>query len=102
MLGRKGCKWSYDETVIMESEVQADMAYDVIVAELEKYKDFEAGHVVLSIEILANGIPALRLQESQESTHIVRFITDGKRIGVNVRCKKPKQSQVYVPVDESL
>ena len=102
MLGRKGCKWSYIETVVMENDVQAEMAYDFLINELEKHKDYEEGHVELSIETIGDGIPALQLREDKDSSHVIRFITDGERIGLNIRSKRPKQSQVYVPLDESL
>lgn len=102
MLGRKGCKWSYDERILFDNEDSATFAYDSLVKELLSLKDYESGNIVLELEMLHENIPSLRLKESPDSNHIVRFITDGNRIGVNVRYKKPKQFHVYVPIDESL
>lgn len=104
MLGRNGYEWAYEETVVMDTVEEAEEALKTFLPYLEKVEDYKEGRVVLDIftdvENFPNSKAILRLRQGWRSEHNVRFITDGSRIGINVKPNKVLGEQVFCSTDD--
>jgi len=95
MLGRNGSSWAYDEMVVMRNAEEAEGAFNALTAGLSDQLDYKNGRVRLELFTDICDLPILRLYHDWKTSNIYRLVTDGSRIGINVRPKKTPYSQEY-------
>ena len=93
MLGRNGYETEYVELAVFGSDQEAEEALTVFLKEIEELEDYKVGN----IELYKNpGAPQfLTIRQDWKSKHTIRFITDGDFVGIMVKPKKVKSTQVY-------
>lgn len=95
MLGRNGSELAYTEMVVMNNLEEAEAALKVFTEQLSEYDDYKQGKVKIDIHTDLSDHPIINLSHEWKTVNIYRFITDGSKLGINVRPKKTPYDQAY-------